>query len=314
MNFQAFARDGLILSSVVNSIEPQSRALRRAVDVGSLVKLRRGAYVERSVWEQLDARSKHVLRIRSVIEMAHRDAIVAGFSAAALWGMPIAGEWPVEVTILDEWLGGGRSEPGVRRTAAGFRDAGCLDLGGVKVTTLARTALDIARGRSLDDAIGSVDWARWRRNEHAVSLEELTAEVFKVPPRNGRAHLSRVVNFSTSLSDSFGESECRAVIAQLGFEVPLLQVPFRDAEGQMEPDFYWPGVRIAGEFDGFVKYSRTEYTKGDPSAVVWREKKREDRLRRCGVGVVRILTTDVKNPSRLERLLVEAGVPRSGGR
>lgn len=202
----------------------------------------------------------------------------------------------------------------MRRTAAGFRDAGWVDLGGLKVTTVARTALDVARGQLLTDAIGSVDWARWRRNEHAVSIEELIAEVHKVPPRNGRAHLSRVVGFSTSLSDSFGESECRGVMAQLGFESPVLQVPFRDAEGEMQPDYYWPRVRIAGEFDGFVKYSRTEFTKGDPSAVVWREKKREDRLRRCGAGVVRILTSDVKNPSRLESLLTNAGVPRVGGR
>jgi len=96
----------------------------------------------------------------------------------------------------------------------------------------------------------------------------------------------------------------------LGFAAPELQVVFTDAKGDMMPDFLWRAVRKAGEFDGKEKYTREEYTKGNPNDVVWAEKKREDRLRALGLGVVRILTEHVENPRELEKLLTAAGVPR----
>lgn len=80
----------------------------------------------------------------------------------------------------------------------------------------------------------------------------------------------------------------------------------------MFTDFWWRSVNVASEFDGKQKYTRQEYTGGDPGEVVWREKKREDRLRRQVRGIVRILTSDVKHPARLERLLLDAGIPRRG--
>lgn len=78
----------------------------------------------------------------------------------------------------------------------------------------------------------------------------------------------------------------------------------------MYPDFYWASTNVAVEFDGKQKYTRDKYTDGDPSEIVWREKKREDRLRRQVRGMERILTSDVMHPERVERLLVELGVPR----
>ena len=133
-------------------------------------------------------------------------------------------------------------------------------------------------------------------------------------PRYGRTHAEMVIAFATPLSDSYGESSTRAMIHLLGFVAPELQVVFRDQDGEMMLDFYWPGERIGGEFDGKEKYTRNEYTRGDPGEVVWREKKREDRLRRLRLSITRILTADVANPQRLERLLTDAGVPRLSGR
>jgi hypothetical protein len=70
---------------------------------------------------------------------------------------------------------------------------------------------------------------------------------------------------------------------------------------------------VIGEFDGKQKYTRNEYTGGNPGEVAWKEKKREDRLRALGCGVVRILTEHVMNPPALARMLVAAGIPRGGG-
>jgi len=123
----------------------------------------------------------------------------------------------------------------------------------------------------------------------------------------------RTVEFATSLSGSIGESEARAVMHLLGYPPPRLQVKFTDAEGNMFPDFYFEEVDAVAEFDGKTKYTRDVYTKGDPAEVLWREKKREDRLRRQVRTVVRILTEDVRNPRLLERKLTEGGIRRSAG-
>ncbi len=289
-----------------------SRSLRRDAERGILVRLRRGAFVSLTVWDAADSRGRHLLRARAALADVRRPAALAGVSAAAVWGMPIEEAWPTEVTILDEWRGGGRSEPGVRKTASGFRTASIQVVDGIPVTSIERTAIDIARTHSFAGAIGSLDWVLWRKRKGALEKIALVDELSRLNPRFGIRHLQRCIAFSTSLSDSFGESTARAVIHLLGFEPPELQVEFFDAQGKIEPDFFWRSIRRVAEFDGKAKYTRDEFTRGDPGEVVWREKKREDRLRAMEVDVTRILTEHVKAPVRLERMLLLAGVPRGG--
>jgi hypothetical protein len=313
MDYTALQNNDLILVDRIGSRLDDPRTLTRDVARGVLIKLRRGVYVRHELWATSDPRGQHVLRARAVLAAARRPVALAGLSAAAVWGMPVGDDWPTDVTVLDEWQGGGRTEPGVRRTAAGFRTARIVEVDGLRVTDLTRTAVDVARRTSFAKAVGSVDWALWRRNEQRVTRQMLADDIRCLDRSLGRRLLERVVSFATDLSDSYGESECRAVIHLLGFDAPELQVEFDDEQGSMFPDFYWRGIRSAAEFDGKSKYTRNEYTGGEPAEVLWREKRREDRLRRQLFGLTRILTSDVSHPERLVRLLDDLGVPRGGG-
>jgi len=305
--------DGLIVAA--GHVSPRdSRAVGRDVDSGRLVKLRRGVYVERSDWDARTAREQHVLRVRAVLACGERPALVAGVSAAAVWGLPVGVDWPDEVTLLDKWEGGGRSEPGVRRISTGHRSAIPAEVDGIPVVTLPRAALQAALAQHPRSAIGTLDRSLWRRADRRVIKQDLWEELDRWSPRAGLRTLRDLIGFSTHLSDSMGESECRYVIRELGFEEPELQTEFRDPEGSMETDYFWRSVRRYGEFDGKVKYTHDEYTRGDPAEVLWREKKREDRLRRQDLAGTRILTEHVRRPARLERLLVEAGIPRRRSR
>ncbi|MEO6944374.1 MAG: hypothetical protein ABI053_06650, partial [Lacisediminihabitans sp.] len=58
-------------------------------------------------------------------------------------------------------------------------------------------------------------------------------------PRYRARHAQTVVDFGTSFSDSFGESVIRAVIHQLGYPAPELQVRFTDRQGHMDVDYFW---------------------------------------------------------------------------
>ena len=111
-----------------------------------------------------------------------------------------------------------------------------------------------------------------------------------------------------------GESLSRARIRELGLVVPELQVEVSDRSGRVgRVDFWWPDVRLVGEFDGRVKY-RTDGL-DDSRALeerVWAEKVREDRLRATGRAVVRWTWGTALDPKRLYAHLSAAGVRRAG--
>jgi hypothetical protein len=310
VTYEEFARNGLILGEAVRPYVTD-RSLRRDIATGTLLRLRRGAYVEARRWAELSAQERHILRIQAVVAQSNRTIVICGRSAAALWGMPVKGGWSDDVDTLTTWDGGGRSDKGIRRTAAGASTARTVSIRNVRVTDLARTALDIARANTFTDAIGSLDWAISRSNANAVTAEDLADDLRRLQPRVGGAHLQRLVAFASPLSDSFYESAARAAMHLLGFAPPELQATLSDGQGEIIPDFMWRSARQVGEFDGKVKYTRNQYTKGDPGEVAWKEKKREDRIRRLEFGVVRILTEHVENPAKLEKLLVDARVPRA---
>lgn len=71
-------------------------------------------------------------------------------------------------------------------------------------------------------------------------------------------------------------------------------------------DFWWEGV--VGEFDGKMKYRVPRGASPEEAAeIVWREKKREDRLRR-GSEVARWVYADALDTRRLARILASAGI------
>jgi hypothetical protein len=188
-------------------------------------------------------------------------------------------------------------------------DVGTVVADGIRTTTHLATTVDLCRVLPPAFALAQADAAV--RVLHAMGhTVDLAAQGRAQANRRGVRQLDWVQERATAMAESVGESVSRAVIEWLGYEAPELQVEFRDDEGAMRADFYWRRVRRVGEFDGKVKYTRDEFTGGDPAEAVWREKKREDRIRRQCDGVIRILWEHVADPPRLARLLTEGGIPR----
>lgn len=300
---------GLILSVERHRAGLADRELARACLRGALVRLRRGAYVASGRWRQLDDRARHLLRARAVQLAAGRRPVFCGVTAAAIWGMPVLERFPGTVHVLAPPGNGGRSKGDVQRHPG---SAGQLvEIDGLLVTGLARTAVDIALGAPFQAGVGSVDWALWRRNPHRVTREALIEELERLSPRYGRRRAEAVLQFASELSDSYGESLARAGFELLGYPQPELQVRFSDRQGDMVVDYFWREQGIAGEFDGEVKYQRPEMLKGrTPGEAAWAEKKREDRLRRQCRGVARIIMAEARDLSRLDQVLRDSGLRR----
>ena len=106
------------------------------------------------------------------------------------------------------------------------------------------------------------------------------------------------------------------MIIELGFVVPRLQYPFDNPDspsGSYRADFTWllpDGRIVVGEYDGMGKYVATP-SRSSIQAAVHAERRREDHLRSQGVdAIVRFEFEDVCHPERLERKLLDAGIPK----
>ena len=153
----------------------------------------------------------------------------------------------------------------------------------------------------------------WQPDElRALDSDALTARIDAAAGARGIRAARRAVEFADPRSASPGESLSRAEIHRLGFPQPELQVAFPRSDGSHDiTDFLWRDYGVAGEFDGFVKYSRQEYLAGrPPEDVVWLEKERERRLRRDhGLEVSRWGWDAARSPHLLTAELVAAGLP-----
>ncbi|MEO6943834.1 MAG: hypothetical protein ABI053_03890, partial [Lacisediminihabitans sp.] len=72
-----------------------------------------------------------------------------------------------------------------------------------------------------------------------VYLVAQQAQRGRLDPRYRSGHAQTAVDFGTSFSDSFGKSVIRAVVHQLGYPAPELQVRFTDRQGHMDVDYFW---------------------------------------------------------------------------
>jgi len=88
-----------------------------------------------------------------------------------------------------------------------------------------------------------------------------------------------VIDLADGDSMSAGESLSRVQMFRLGLPRPRLQAKHEDEQGLIGyVDFDWDGV--IGEFDGKLKYRvPADADPSEAAEIVWREKKREDRLR-----------------------------------
>lgn len=94
--------------------EEWPRWLARAAQRGSLMRIRRGCYVDAAEWAALDAGQQYRLTLRAVLSTANRTPLFAEESAAFLWGLPLPGVPSLAETIVPRGTGR-RTSNGVRR-------------------------------------------------------------------------------------------------------------------------------------------------------------------------------------------------------
>lgn len=303
----------LTFASTVTALGIHPSILQRHMLKGTLARVRRGAYTSQESWEAMDAGQRHLMRVLATEEIAGSDLVFSHYAAAALWGLPILGDWPTTVDISTERRSGGRSTGSIRRHGVGVDAADLCLLDGIWLTSPAQTVVDLAKTMPFMHAVAVMDAAAHRKRKPLLTtVEDIRNRAMLAKGTKGWRRSLAAAEFCTDLSDTVWETGSRVGIHILGFPTPILQQRFyRDTGGYDEVDFHWPEYRAIGEFDGLVKYLGNRF-RGNltPEQIVLKEKLREDRLRRQAPNFARWITADVRDLDRLGRILDEAGVPR----
>jgi len=291
-----------------------SKEWARRCRSGALVRVRQGVYVDGGVWRTLQPWERYRVNVQAAAETFQAPTVFARHSAASVWKIPTIGlRRPVHA--LTSQNKGGRSRAGVQRHYAPLARLESVERDGLLVTGRVRTVLDIAAHTPFVEAVVPLDHVLkpdLSQRLPALTKEQLLAGIAEHYTAAAEQRIRTAVDFADQRSGSAGESYSRALMWVAGFQAPELQYEIRDGTGVVGfTDYYWEGVRVAGEFDGVEKYVKPEYRNGrTPSQVVVDEKDRENRIRALGNIVVRWTWADLTEPERLERKLAAAGVRR----
>ncbi len=273
-----------------------------AVRSGRWTSLRRGIY--RTCPEPDDVLQRHADLVAAAVLATPGLSAGSHASAAALHGLPLLSSPPAAPIVTRSRPEGGRR--GATRSAAGLvATLGPDDVTSVRgapVTTVARTAVDLARGRSTVDAVLALD-AALRQVPRQV-LEQVLGQQRGWP---GAARALPRLTFADGRSESALESLGRVRMRQLHLPDPELQVVVPLPSGRSaRVDYLWKQHRTVGEADGRGKY--------DDVGALWREKRREDDLRDDGFEVFRFTWDDALRRPQVIRDRALRAFARAAGR
>lgn len=282
---------GLLLRARLLADGFTSAEVQRGRRAGRLVNVRRGAYVRPEDGRLRAAESRHRLLVSATVPRIAAVSVVSHVSAAVAHGLPVWGVPLDRVHVSRDEPTGGRITGVIHRHTAPLSPAEITEVGGMPVTCVARTVIDLARTVPFEQAVVVADAALRFRMVDPVTLDAALRRATGWP---GSPRARRVVAFADGRSGSVGESRSRVALRACGLPVPTPQWKVT-AGGRVlaEVDFGWPELRTVGEFDGRVKYGRGLRSGQSAGDAVFAEKVREDAIRSTGLGVVRWIWADL---------------------
>jgi hypothetical protein len=241
------------------------------------------------------ASQRRQLAARAVAALAASPRSVASHGAAAtlaelpVWSLPRAPCLTVPPRVTGD-------------TAAAHLHRAALPSGHVvgvmptRRTSAARTVVDLAREKGIEDAVVAGDAALARAMTDPDALTRCVQDCAGWPGVRRARHSLELLD---GRAESPLESVSRLRLGAAGLPMPDLQPDILSSSSGFwlgRVDFYWDEFGVVGEADGRTKYD-IKYDPNDPrqlSEVLWEEKLRQERLERAGLIVVRWGAADLR--------------------
>ncbi len=221
-------------------------------------------------------------------------ATLAGLSAAAVFGTkwldPAA---PAEIVRADR-----HGRPGIVVHSYALSDDEVGTIWGMRVTTPARTAFDIGRGRTVAGAVPILDALL---NATDCKPADVAAVADRHPGARGVRRLRAALELSDGGAESPQETRLRLVLVGAGLPKPETQIEFREL--RIRVDMGWRHWKVAVEYDG-VQHWENRYQRS------W-DIERIALLEAAGWAVIRVSAEMLSRPDaivdRVRAKLVERG-------
>jgi hypothetical protein len=281
--------------------------VRALVRSRTLRRIRRGAYVDRLLWDSLSPADRHRVLARAVLLTAHPSTVLTHVSAAIEHGAPV---WDIPLdqvhTTRTDGIAGRHHRDWIQHRGV-LPDTQVVDLNGIRVSLASRTAVEVCAMAPLEPSLVTVNGL--------LNLGATTKEAFAALAHDTRYWPNSlvtdvVVRMCDARIESAAETRTDVLCWTQRLPRPTPQVSVKDASGQefARADFAWPAYGVFLEFDGRIKYEKYRRKGETLEEYVMREKKREERIcQLTGWVCIRIGWNDLAQPAataeRIRRLL-----------
>ncbi|MGO9384553.1 MAG: endonuclease domain-containing protein [Mycobacterium sp.] len=268
-----------------------SHALKRRAVTRSELRTRYRA-VFRDVYIAKDAELTAATKARAA--WLSTRATLAGLSAAAVLGTKwLDGAAPAEIVRADR-----HGQRGMVVHSYELADDEVQTVGGMRVTTAARTAFDIGCGLPVAKAVPILDALL---NATGIKPADVIALADRRPGARGIRRLRAALELADGGAESPQETRVRLLLVGAGLPKPETQIEFRDL--RIRVDMGWREGKVAVEYDG-VQHWENRYQRS------W-DIERIALLEAAGWSVIRVSAEMLSRPNaiveRVKAKLAERG-------
>lgn len=262
-----------------------------AIRAGEWCRVRTGVYAPADTYAALDANGRHLVGARSVVDKLGATVALSHSTACAEHGFAQfdADFDNVQLTRLDGHSG--RREAGVVHHEGRMPEGDVEERAGRLVVVPRRCVWEASTITTQRGAVVVMDSAL---NGEAIEPEDLPAAAVAYRSWQGSRSAGIAARLADGGAESPGESLTRFMCYEQHLPRPTLQHLVSDEQGVVaRTDFAWLEYSHVGEFDGQIKYARGLGPEHGASEVVIEEKRREDLVRRQGLGMSRLIWREV---------------------
>ena len=186
-----------------------------------------------------------------------RRGVIAGAAASALHGA----QWVDATEPIELIAGSARRHPGLLVRNETLAPDEVTKVAGIPVTTLTRTAFDLARHLPRDEAVARLDALKYAT---PYSVKDVMRYAQRYPGARGLKSLRTVLPLVDGGAASPRETWLRLLLVDAGLPRPTTQIPVVEGRGRLVRvlDMGWEDFMVGAEYDGDQhRTDRPQYAK-----------------------------------------------------